>query len=216
MAMTKHIIDAIGINIIRLPKYWKLTKGRSAKFSMTLIAFEIFSLPLALILDIWAIKYQINKIPVMKYEFLKMKDIPVFSKHYPVVISDVIPSEINIDLFYDTISNSLKKNNFDQFKNDVEFQLSSINNSPRYLCITRHLLESMLRAIGLMNLHIDLANKLNTKAPVKLSKTIISMHLLPLRFAYLFDLKVKKIQLENVPFIYQDLPDIPMYYKPYP
>lgn len=214
--MTKHIIDAIGINMMRLPKYWRLTKGRSAKFSMTLITFEIFSLPLALILDIWAIKYQIKKIPVMKYEFLKMNDIPKFNSHYPVGISDGIPTEINIDLFYDKISNSLKTNNFDQFKNDIEFQLNSINNSPRYLCITRHLLESILRAIGLMNLHIDRANKLNTKAPVKLSKTIISIHLLPLRFGYSFDLKVMKFQLAGIPFIFQDLPRIPLHNKPYP
>lgn len=214
--MTIHIFDAIAVNCRRLPKYWKLTKGKSALYSIILISFEFASLPIAIILDIWAWKFKFKGIPVMKYEFIKMNTINKFSKCYPAEISKELPSEIDIKQFYIKIFYSFKKRNYEKLRTDIEFQLQTINLSPKYLCITRHLLESILRTISLMNLHINRAIDLNTRAPINLSNTIISIHLLPLRFGYLFDLKVKNIQLAGIPFIYQDLPRIPLHDKPYP
>ena len=55
--MTKHIVDAIVLNIKRTFPYAKVSNGLSLPVSLTLIFSELLTVPTALIFDLWARRY---------------------------------------------------------------------------------------------------------------------------------------------------------------
>ncbi len=73
-----HVAHAILINLMRTPGYALLTFGRSLVVSVGLILFEIAILPLALVFDIWALRWRNRGIPIMEWDFEPMTKIRKF------------------------------------------------------------------------------------------------------------------------------------------
>ncbi|MEX1099423.1 MAG: hypothetical protein WEB87_03285, partial [Bacteriovoracaceae bacterium] len=68
--MTAHLLEAIKLNCQRLPKYGRLTRGKSIKVSLLLVWSEAASLSTAFTLDLMAKYWQKRGVPVFVHEFI--------------------------------------------------------------------------------------------------------------------------------------------------
>ena len=73
---SEHVIEAINVNKQRAKYYADRSKGQTQKLSKLYTTLETAILPMAAIFDRWAEKLCQKGIPVMKNDFVSMKDLP--------------------------------------------------------------------------------------------------------------------------------------------
>jgi hypothetical protein len=75
----------------------------------------------------------------------------------------------------------------------------------------RHLIESIARISFLVPIQAKRCLEKGLKAPTNYSVLLLKAHIWKLEEARKFDQEVESIQLSGVPFLFQDLPSIPLY-----
>ena len=214
---TKHLVDAIKVNIKRRKQYAKLTNNKSKSLSNQLIIAEIFILPIAFLIDLWAKKYNKKGIPIVVNDFASMDHILPFDKK-TIYTNELTDAELklwqeNLMKVKREINNLLKQNNFyaisillkNKLLNIIEFE----KEKKIHFAMTKHLLESL----GLIAINSIDYSKQSVGETSHLSKTLIYIHLIGLNFVLSFDRKAQKIHKMGVGIIVNDVPEIPFIEK---
>jgi len=209
--LTKHLQEAIDLNECRLPLYAKLTNNESLPFSKKLINYEKLILKTSWILDRIGHKYQKNNVPFMKYEFVDISKAPSFSVSFPSGINYAQPIIILNDK---NLFSELKKSIHSKSSKDIIDACNQLLNLLSYQVhvynMLRHIVESIRRIAYLIPLHEELCKLKNIKPPSFYSYLLIRSHQFLLEIAKTFDEQVAFIQQNGVPFLWQDLPHIPL------
>ncbi|HCC06634.1 MAG TPA: hypothetical protein DEP72_00515 [Clostridiales bacterium] len=209
--VSKHIKEAIDINIQRLPLYSDLTGGRSEKISSSLIFYEKIAWVVFIFLEQFARPYHRNGIPIMSEEVVSMKSIPKFSDigHKDTETFFIDFKRIDSkDIGY-KIRTAYNKDSFIGVAETTEEILINYNDCVRYYCLTRHLLESIVRASYLAIEYDVYAKARRIKSPALLSWIFINTLILAIGKASKIDMLAESIQAEGVPILYNDLPHVP-------
>ena len=207
---SRHLKEAINLNSERLQMYATLTNGRSVYFSKKLIRLERMVLYWAWIFDRKGDKLQAKGIPYMKEEFVEMSLTPDFSSHYPKEIDFRVPLQIvSIKLLTKRIKQQLRDQDFEGIVISCQtFLKKELDEQPHVYCMLRHMLESICLISSLVPIQSERCLKLGMKAPTNYSVLLLKAHCWYLERARKFDQELAPIQLEGVPFLFQDLPRI--------
>ena len=88
---SRHLKEAICLNLERMPRYAALTGDKSIPFSKKLIRSEKTALLGSWIFDSIGDKLQAKGVPYMKEEFVEISLVHDFSAHYPKEINFEFP-----------------------------------------------------------------------------------------------------------------------------
>ena len=200
----QHLVDAIKINNIRKPLYSKLTNGKSKSISNNLVALEKLLLLPSKYFDKKAILFQENQIPFLCTDLISMDLTPPFSSE--INPPDYSPEEIKLNI--EEFKKLLNKKEYSTLESMLLIQLKEVEKIPHFYCLTRHLLESIIRTIRLMPIYIETAENKGIKSPEKLISQYLELHLIGLNIFKKLDVKAIPIQKMGVPILCQDVPPI--------
>jgi len=154
MPFSLHIVHAILINLVRLPRYALLSRGRSIIVSLGLIAFEVLILPLAFFYDLWApLKFSKKSPSIMKDDFVSMKLTPLFKTSTTQIPHQDNFAWLTVKEWRININILLDENQWNKANKELEAirkNLASEQKGSHFLC--RHFLESV---------HLAVANTIN-------------------------------------------------------
>jgi len=194
-----------------MPLYAKLSNGQTTPFSKKLIRSEKFALSGAWIFDRIGDKYQRKDIAYMKNEFVEMSMVADFSPQYPDGIDFNLPlRKINLEAFCKLAKQLNAQKQFNQLVQHCTTTLEELVSQSHVYCMVRHLIESIRRVAFFIPVYEQQCKTLNIKAPTVCSQRLIWLHIIALPESEKFDIAVSSIQNKNIPFIYQDLPHIPI------
>lgn len=206
-----HVKDAIQVNRARKPLYAKASSGRSRAASDILIASEMATLPIARYMDKKARPYQEKGIALLCDEFISMK----MASGYTTSITPTGPApRVLIRKFgrttVKTITAAAEKDGFAGIARAGEEALTEISKHPSYLCMTRHILESIVRAANLAPIHRDRALAAGLEDPSDISEGFIRQQLFALNTVRTLEIASARAQEKGTPIICQDVPPIPL------
>ena len=207
--MERHLREALMLNKARMPLYSELTGGRSRGISRRLIWAERLALPAAWYIDRRARRYQAHGIAVVCDDFEPMDRTPAFRARVenPPPLSAFAPADAR------RIKRSVERahlaGGFAAASAALTHEIEALAETPAFNCMTRHLLESALRiSNGAQRYDAD-ARARGLASPIRLSRTLLTLHLHTLGEAARLDRRAAPIQAEGVAIICQDVPPIP-------
>ncbi len=207
MEFFKHVFDAIIINVKRLPRYAKLTKGKSIIVSLGLISFEVVILPLAIFFDLWSMKWQRLGLPVMKWDFESMDKI----EDFPNLIATDIPERFysfrELIQLRKNIFLSIKTNKWNRADNFCEEFLGNYNAGP----LAIHFVESVQRALAVTIACLEKYEWQSRKAKESFlfqRKWFVISQAIGFEGAYILDLLARGIRSKGVRILSADVPHI--------
>lgn len=205
--MTTHLIEAIVLNVRRMPRYARMSQGRSLPVSLLLAASEALSLPTSFLMDQLAKYWQRRGVPVFQYEFVPMSEVTSFSSDFPFAFSPLgeLPT---FDLRSKAMVKTLRNRDYGALRTLLQTMLKELGPNKHVYCMTRHTLESFLRCANLTSWHIAQAKRLGVRSPEKFCLLNLWSHQLVLRFCRLLDVLAFPLQDKGIPIIYQDVPAI--------
>jgi hypothetical protein len=209
--LTIHLKEAIEINQRRAPLYSKLTEGQSNRISNALLQSEKLSLATSIPMDLTASYWQKRNIPVLVHEFIPMSKTPEFQEQFEndVGISPNFPKFPVEKLLSDLLS-LLKKDDYSSVSSLTKNVLEDLSETPKHLCMIRHLIESIHRGSNLLPIHLAKSTEKNIFfSPKKLCHYLLWAQTVALKPCIRIDRWAHPIQKMGVPIIYQDVPYIP-------
>ena len=210
---THHIKEAISINKRRAEYYAGISNHETKGLSKLFTSFEYCLLPVSNIFDKWAQHYWKKGIPVLKNDFVSMKNIP--GKAAPLKRTGSLDSQGK--KFYKQVlktyqSNVLKasgKKDFIRVQLESIKALSALRKLEHYqncnLSMSIHFIES----IGLAARNADIYGQKFNHESDNFYRAFIISQTLGIRFFSLIDLKAQKFHCRNIGIITNDLPAIP-------
>lgn len=211
-----HIKEAIEINKERREKYRHLYGDGPAKVMSRLIMFEKLILISANWYDLRARKYHRHDIPILCHDLVPMDLTPEFS--FTKVPAAIKLPEIDFQKLKKELKKNLKRSNPNLEKADrlLVDALNVLKEEPRAFCLSRHFLESMLRAVRLIPHYEKHFSKLNMNddleiniRPERLSLGFLNTHLIGFGEMERIDRKAFIYQRQGIPLLCQDVPHIP-------
>lgn len=204
--ISHHIHEAIALNSERLPLYAAASDGRSVAISQALLNLEKLVLATLPLIEKPAEKYQERGIPLFCLDVVPMSDTPAF-------IERVETSEDSYVAF-DGLSLSLALARSVVTKNDsqLEYQLGEalavLAENKRFNCLTRHLVESILRSVRLTPMYRQMSSEAGLRDPAYLLRILINTQISALGLASHLDAQAAGLNAEGIPVICNDLPHI--------
>ena len=208
--MRRHIEEGRSLNEERMPLYEALTRGDSLPISRMLIGYETFSLPFADIVDGRAAPWQQEEICLACFEFISMEETPPFRETFedgPPLLTD-FQSRDALKLSQ-ALREAWNQEGFPGLSAALEETLSELEQSPKFHCMLRHILESMLRISNLAPLYDQMAEARGLPSPLEISTMMADLHFVVLGQAVLADNMAAPLQAADVPILCQDVPFIP-------
>lgn len=209
-----HLVESIEINSKRLPRYAKLTRYRSVPHSLKLILSEQASIPFAFTVDRLAKPYQKAGIPIGDLEFMSMKLVRPFEDQFPFEpepLTDFVP--VDGKELARKLMRAFRSEGFDGVSRVGTAELEKIHQPRAYHCMTRHLLESIIRIANLAPHHQARAKEIGFESKLasceRISKMMYWGHILSFAAGAAMDKAAAPIQARGIPLIWQDVPDIP-------
>lgn len=206
-----HLREAIAVNEERRELYAQLSNGASRAISDRLILSERGMQALALPLDTGALLFQRKGIGIMCDEFVSMELASPFRGQLPAPAA--APALLDRWSPWDeswALRQAYLRGGFEAVSRRLEDQLAKLAPHPSYLCMTRHVLESTLRAANLAPKHIAASRAAGQLfSPRALSVAFIEAHLDALFFAKDLDQRAAPLQARGIAIICDDVPPIP-------
>lgn len=208
--LTTHLKEAIELNRNRMPLYAKVSNGRTLRYSRMLIFSEQLMLPVAWILDQLSKPFQKAGIPIGDAEYISMNQVTPFSDRFPFE-----PEPLNQFKRVDgralsrRLKDAYRSGGFNELSRAASHELKLLETPRAYHAMTRHLLESIIRAANLAPLHEQKAKSIHFRSPLLISRLIISGHFPLFASASKLDADLAPIQATGIPFLWQDVPHIP-------
>lgn len=210
--MSAHILDAIRLNNKRAKEYALLSNGQSRVLSYRLILTEIVCLPVALILDLQANRFEKKGLAIFSDIFESMDNVPEFNPEYPDTVNYAAPlKEVKFDNQVKELKYATTKKNFTKLESISNEIIMKLEEQPHVYLMTRHLLESIRRIASVAPYHLAKANDMSLPSPLPLLLRLLKLHYWALKFGQKLDHQSASIQTSGVPFLFYDLPTIHAY-----
>lgn len=211
--LSRHLKEAIALNLERMPLYADLSDGKTLPFSKKLIRSEKTLLYGAWIFDRIGDRLQEKGVPYLKDEFVEMATVPTFNPKYPAEVDYRTPIQlIDTEALMLALKKHIRTRDFEKLHTKcVTFLKTKLSEQTHVYCMLRHLLESMALISALVPVQADRCQKLGLKAPTAYSILLLHGHYWQLNKAKKMDEKVAPIQQSGIPFLFQDLPGIAIY-----
>lgn len=211
--MATHLQEAIKQNKERLSCYSAITDGKSVHTSSQLIQSETLSLLVAAVLDARAKPFQKKGIAILCDEFVSMSETPAFDEGASYLEMPLQAPAIRKESYQkwsNDLKQSLKTGGFKAVAKRGTLILDQLSKQPRYFCMARHLLESIVRGANLAPLHMQKARAKGLKSTESLSRDFMQLQIWALSTADSLDRSAAEIQKHGVPIVCQDVPAIPL------
>ena len=214
--MERHLREAAALNKARMPRYDSLTGGRSRGISRRLIWTERLAVPVAWWVDWRARQFQREGIRIVCDDFVPMAHTPAFRARAadpPPPLSAFVPADAR--RIRRAVQRAQRRGGFSAASDVLTRELRSLESTPAYHCMLRHLLESALRISNQAPRYAAEARARGLLAdPAELSRTMLDLHLTMLGEAAKLDRRAAPLQAEGIPIICQDVPPIPPFADP--
>lgn len=208
-----HLLEAIGLNETRAPLYSAATNGRSLEISNKLIGLEkIFIMGNKLFgFDRRARPYNRAGIPVLCLEMMPMAQAPKYVERRPEPWPRLESFQaLDGPVLARELAFALKDNGLRAMADLAEESLNVLLVEPRFHCMSRHVLESLIRTARLAPEHARKALRLGLPSTEKLSRSFAQSHLPMLSSAAELDAAAAPLQAEGIGILCQDVPPIPI------
>ena len=201
-----HIKQSIKINQRSSKIYAQLTNGASHGIFKKLIAGEKASLKIASTIDKKATSYHEKDIDLFCQEFVDMhpSEIGLIKNHS---INEE-PLKLGSFSFFSQINKAIKTRDEMKIRQRTLEALKELNQSPKYHCFARHIIESIYRFAFYMPIRKKQSLEKGMKDPTNLMIKVIKLQLLALPFAHHIDKQSAPIQKDGVPILCQELPNL--------
>ncbi len=211
----QHLKAAIQLNQERMPLYSKLSNRESEKISKKLIFSENLAIYFAkYYFDRLAQPFQLMGIPILCAEFVPMSTTVGFFQslekgpQFPRPLS-VPPEPLDIHQIEENIRVAYKEAEFEGIADYLKIVIANLEGNSQHYCMTRHVLESILRAALLAPKHMEKAHALGLPSPKELSWNFIIAHLFTLSETNKIDQEAFSVQIIwGIPIICGDIPKI--------
>ncbi len=210
---TEHVTEAISVNKSRAKYYSKLTNGKSAFLSRLYMSMEYALIPLSLIMDKWAKKFQQQGLPVLVNDFVSMNNINEASA--PLARTSSLDNNGRKALreflkdFYRGTRKSSRNKDFAMVEKYAILALHQLRNLETiYNCnlsLSVHLVES----IGLAARNAQDLGTISDGKTDNFYKAYIMLQNAGIRGFSIIDLKAQEFHRQGVGIIVNDLPAIP-------
>lgn len=208
----QHLKDAIALNTERKPLYSALTAGASEKLSDQLVQSEQLGLSLAKGVDQKAVPFQQVGVGIVCDDFVSMSLVPEFKDTFdtpPPPLSEY--EKVDGAVLKASLKSAYDSGGFAQLATELQKQSATLAATPSYNCMTRHLLDSLLRIATYAPVHDVQATQAGLASTLPLSEEMFNLHLLTIEQAAQLDADAAPIQASGVPFLCQDVPPIAPY-----
>ena len=205
----RHLRDAIALNRSRRAAYSKMSDGASEKVSNLLILGERLALPGAFALELQAKKYEEAGIPILCEDFVAMST--VAPQDLVKDVATEIPELLALNpakAWSDKIRDAYDHEGFEGASLQATSLLSELNSAPRFFCMARHILSSIVRLSNLAPIHDREALDRNLKSADKISRKLLFSHLQALSLSGKIDRAAAPIQAQGIPIVCGDVPEI--------
>lgn len=204
--ISKHIHEAIALNQERLPLYAAVSEGRSRAISRALLNLEKFVLATLPLIERPAEKYQTQGVPLFCLDVVPMSDTPQFMERVEVPERAFVPfNGLALSL---SLAQALVMQNKQQLEQRLERALETLNENKNFNCMTRHLLESILRSVRLTPVYQQMSAEKGLRDPGYLLRILINTQISALGLASHLDAQAAELNAEGIPVICNDLPHI--------
>lgn len=206
---TTHLRDAVRLNRERAPRYSALTAGQSRKISRRMILFERLTIPVAMLFDWRARKYQRAGIPLLTEDMVSMDRTPPFSERLasPPPLERFVPADARG--IARRIRRAYKQQSWSGVSRVAGEELGKLEGGGPHHALLRHMLESVARISHVAPRHSSLARQKGMKPTDRFSWRLVQLHLLALPSFSRLDRLAAPLQSRGVPIIHQDVPPIP-------
>ena len=213
--MSKHILEAIVINIKRGFQYAKITKGRSLLLSMIMVSSELMVLLPAYLFDLWGKKFNRLGIRVIAADFVPMS----MANHFgtPLKFKGETPSGDLKDLQYqmkvyaNTANRMLEEENFRMVAAHTHHMLSQIESMERYHCALLPMARHILESIGFAAVNALKYEDQSQKRTNNICRWMIQFQIAGIALALPIDKLAQKCHLQGAGIIENDVPYIPFH-----
>jgi hypothetical protein len=205
--VSHHLREAIDLNSERLEKYFAVSGGRSLPISLRLVTLERAILLVVPALEIPAKFYQKRGVPVLCLDMVPMEDAPPFVERVSTPVEPYSPRSGRE--LKDKLARLYDQGKLEPLEEALEKELAELHEAPSYHCMTRHLLESILRSARLEPLYERMSVERGLPKPNFISKTFIRAQIRQLAKATEIDDEAAPLQAEGIPIICRDVPPIP-------
>lgn len=210
--MREHLEDAIRLNLERRPLYAAESDQRSLIISDHLISVERQALLFNRIFgfDRNALPYQTAGVRLLCAEFVSMQEVPPFQSRGVRPWPD-LGTFVPIDglILARQLRGAWKQGGLDGLIHEAEVTIERLASEPRFHCMVRHVLESVIRAARLAPHHDRKARRLGLQSPFPLSIDFTISQLQGLKDAADLDAAAAPLQADGIPILCQDVPAIP-------
>lgn len=203
-----HLTEAMELNEARLPRYEKLSQGRSREISGRLIQGEKNALQMARYIDDLADKWQEQGVAIVCQDLVSMSLVPAFREKITVrtPLADYIATDAGA--LTKRLEQAFLQGGFAVLSRQAETEIEDLKTLPAFHCMVRHLLESLLRVSNLATVHLKRAAELGLEPTADLSLLLIQLHEATLSSAAELDTLAAPLQAEGLPILCQDVPPI--------
>lgn len=210
--MSTHILDAIRLNNKRAKMYASLSNGTSRVFSYKLILAEIACLPVALVLDLQAKRFEKAGLAIFSDIFESMDNVPNLNPEYPDTVNHTASlKEVKFENQVKELKYATTTKNFTKLESISDEIIAQLKEQPHVYLMTRHLFESIRRIASVAPYHLAKANDMSLPSPLPLLLRLLKLHYWALTFGQKLDRQSASIQTSGVPFLFYDLPTIHAY-----
>lgn len=194
--LSKHLEDSIVINEHRKPLYASMSNNRSIVVSDRLLQFERDLLPLTELSDILAWPFQKLGQKVWCDDVVDMSEAPRIqtapSTEKPKVENFLV---YDLSALQNRLAKALRTNGFTGLENQALADLKDLSIEPRYHCMTRHFLESIIRFVQ------------KSETPTKwLSYLSVLAQIRQLEVTFEIDQLAMQVQTDGIEIICRDVP----------
>lgn len=197
--------ESIQLNKKKKIEYREITQGKSDIIYTRLMIGEGIGKILARPYDRKIKPYTEAGIDLFCQEFKTMHDVPL-------VRFQEIPDEELIALDTKTLKKKLKKAIQEKDLNKVQSialqSMEELSNSPHHNCMTRHLLESIIRLSYFYPKRKLEALKKNLEDPIHLYQNVLTSHIAGIDGSVTIDKLCYPIQKSGVPILCRELPNL--------
>jgi hypothetical protein len=205
--VSHHLREAIALNSERLEKYFAVSGGMSLPVSLRLISIERAILLVVPALEIPAKFYQKRGVPVLCLDMVPMDNAPPFVERVSTPLEPYSPK--SGQELQDKLTQLYGQGNLNPLEELLEAELADLQATPSYHCLTRHLLESILRSARLEPVYERMSRDRGLPKPNFISTTFIRAQIHQLKKAAEIDDQAAPLQAKGIPIICNDVPPIP-------
>lgn len=204
--VSKHIREAIELNEERLPLYAASSDGRTIPISDSLIKLEKLALRLLPAIENPAEEYQKKGIPLFCLDVVPMSLTASFK---PMAERPTAPYKpFNGLSFSLSLAPLVLAGNNAALENKLEAELLKLNQQPNYNCMSRHMIESILRSVRLAPIYRRMSVERGLRDPIGLIRLYINAQIGALGVVAHLDDQAAKLNEEGIPVICNDVPYI--------